>query len=252
VRKEPDQFEDRGWRIEDIAQIQNPKSKIRINRRGFTLLELIVALAMAAILAVSLYTSLHVALKAKERAEAALEPSRTAEVAMEFLRGDFQNAMPPTGLLAGTFEGTDQSDDRGANGDDVNFYSTADGPQHVDANGEMKNVELTIEVPPGSNDHVLVRRVTRNLLSQVQTYPDEEVICRKVAGFNVRYFTGSDWVDNWDSTQEDNTLPAAVEVTLDLEQPNTPSGIYRTVRIFPLPCSTAASDPAVNTGGMLP
>lgn len=230
----------------------NGRGSSRCVRRGFTLLELVVALAMAAILAVSLYTSLHVALKAKERTEAALEPSRTAEMAMEFLRGDFQNALPPTGLLAGTFEGTSQSENPGDSGDDVNFYSTADGPQHVDGNGEIKNIELTVTVEPGSTDQVLVRRVTRNLLSQVQTNPDEEVICRKVAGFSVRYFTGSDWVDTWDSTQEDNTLPVAVEVTLDLQQPDTPGGIYRTVRVFPLPCSTAASDPAVNAGGVSP
>ncbi len=216
-------------------------------RRGFTLIELIVAMGMVAILSISLYASLRVAFNAKNGAEAAVEPARTAALTMEFLRQDFQNAMP-VGDLSQSFEGTDGQDDRGRDGDDVNFYSTADGPQHIAGNGEIKNIELAIVTPQGTTDHVLVRRVIRNLLSQVQVNPDEEVLCRGVGGFNVRYYDGSEWLDTWDSTAEDNTLPVAVEVTLTLDRPVGSGDLQprRFVRIFPLSCSTAAFDTTVN------
>jgi type II secretion system protein J len=230
--------------------IKHEKTSLRRYRSGFTLIELLVALAIAVVILVPLYTSLRVAFKAKDSSEAALTPSRTAEMAMDYLRNDLQNALPATGTLNGAFEGTKGTDDRGYPGDDVNFFSTADSPEHPDGNGEIKNIELCVKVPPGSSDHVLLRRVTRNLLSQVTIPPDDEVICRRVMGFSVQYFTGSNWLANWDSTQEDNTIPVAVEITLDLQRPDG-NGTFRTVRVFPMPCSTAASDSTVNTGSGL-
>src|SRR6185295_5600421 len=109
-----------------------------------------------------------VAFKARASAEAAVAPSRAVDITMNMLRDDIENAMVPNGVLAGTFVGTDSRDDRNLDADDLVFYSTADSPQHVTANGEIKNIELTIVVPMNSTDHVLIRRVTRNLLSQVQ------------------------------------------------------------------------------------
>ena len=40
-------------------------------------------------------------------------------------------------------------------------------------------------------EQVLVRRVTTNLLSQVQVEPQEEVLCRGVRALNFRYFDGT-------------------------------------------------------------
>lgn len=246
-------------------------------RRGFTLLELLIALAMAAALCLPLYQTLRTAYKAKSSAEAAMIPSRTSELAMEFLRMDIESAMPPAPhspgyatdststavvapaastssttpvSLAGAFIGLDSQDDRGHNGDDLTFYTTSDGPEHVAGDGEIKLVELTVLVPPGSNDHVLVRRVTRNLLSPQPVTPDDEVICRHVASFNLRYYDGTEWQDSWDSTQQTNELPVAVEVTLELDPPanqplNQPAKKF--IRIFPVVCSTLVNDSNTTT-----
>ncbi len=216
--------------------------------RGFTLIELVVAMTMVAIMAASLYASLQIAFRAKASADAALEMPRTAELAMEYLRGDLQNALPPNPTavnpLASDMVGTDGTDDRGADSDDVVFYSTAQAPEHASANGEIKRVELCVVVPDGRTDHVLVRRVTRNLLSQIEVNADEEVICRGVAGFNLRYYDGADWLDTWDSAQQGDVLPLAVEVTLELTRPGQagqPDHTFRFVRVFTLPC---AKEPA--------
>jgi type II secretion system protein J len=220
---------------------------------GFTLLELVVAMSMVAVLAVSLSESMHVAFKAVSSADAAVEPSRTASIAMDFLGQDLQNALPPGTVLAGTFEGTQGQDSRGHENDDLIFFSTADSPQHVDANGETKQVELTMEQTP-DGDWVLVRRVIRNLLSQTQVNPDEEVLCRGVSSFTLQYSTGSQWNTTWDSTQEDNTIPAAVQVTLELQRADT-KGVMQTMRytrVFALGCSTASTDPTVNSGVSMP
>ena len=221
-------------------------TRVRPNfHRGFTLIELTVAMAMVAILAVSLYSTMHIAFQAKASAEAAVEPPRTAELAMQFLRNDLQNAVNPgtsQTTLIGPFEGA-----QGNGGADLTFYSTADSPDHLNANGEVKQIELTIGVPDKSTDQCLLRRVNNNLLATIEPVPDEQVLCRNVAGFSLRYFDGTEWQTSWDSTQQNNMLPAAVEVTLEIDRPvgNTTKRL-EFVRVFPLAASTASIDNTLN------
>ena len=210
-------------------------------------------MALVAVLSTSLYISLRVAFGAKAAAEAAVEPPRTAAVALDLICQDLQASVAPSGLVwAQTFTGTDATDGRGRAGDDVQFFTVADSPLHAAANGDIKNVELTVADSPNGTEHLLVRRVIRNLLATSSTpNPDVEVICRGVGSFNLRYFNGTDWADTWDSTQQNNTLPAAVEVTLVLERDNgvmQPDGSrgFRYTRVVPMPCSTAAQDSTVN------
>lgn len=240
------------------------KGSFHHHRSAFTLIELIVAMGMVAILSVSLYASLRIAFRAKESADKSIEPARTAELAMEFIRNDLQNALTPNPNAAtpneltntiptavtGPFIGTDGVDGRGHDADDLIFFSTTESPLHVDGNGDIKQIELAVVQSPNNGEYVLVRRVTPNLLAPSTPNPDEEVLCRGVGGFNLRYYNGATWSDTWDSTQTqyDNTIPVAVEVTLELDRQNNSGQMQsmRFVRIFALPCSTAAYDSTVN------
>ena len=218
-------------------------------RRGFTLLELLVAMAMVAVVAVSLVASLRIAFKARESAESSLDAGRSAELVMEFIRTDLQTALPPGGSFAGSFEGTDNTDARGADADDLVFYGVAPASVHPQgANGDIKQLELTCYQPNGSSDFVLVRRTTNNLLNPQQEPYDEEVLCRHVSGFNCRYYDGAQWLDTWDSTQQNNSLPAAVEVTLSLQAPDKNADgsprVARYTRVFAMPCFGTSVDQA--------
>ena len=224
---------------------------------GFTLIELTVAMFLVAILSLSLYASLRIGFKARQQAEAAVEPPRTGALVLDMIGNDLSASVPPVGMVWGnttvTFEGTDATGGGGRPDDDVVFFSVADSPLHQYANGDVKSIELTVVDSPDGHDHLLVRKVNRNLLSQQTTpNPDVETLCRGVGEFNLRYYNGSAWADAWDSTQQNNTLPAAVEVTLTLERPDGPVALsggtrgYRFVRIVPMPCSTAAQDSTVN------
>jgi type II secretion system protein J len=226
--------------------------------RAFTLLELMLALIIVAALVPVLYDSLRVGFREKAAAEAAVEPVRSMEIAMDLLRQDLGDAVAPsasTSSLEGPFEGTDGKDDRGCDADDLQFYSMAESPVHDTNNGEIKSIELAVVTAP-NGQHVLIRKVIRDLISDQAPNPDVEVICRGIDGFNLRYFDGTAWTDTWDSTAEDNTLPAAVEVTLTLDRDNGPSqnvdgkSCFKFVRVLQLPCSTAAFDSAVNSGGV--
>lgn len=224
------------------------------SRKGFTLLELVIALAMVAILATSLYVSIRIAFRAQATAEAAVTPSRTMDLAMEFLRADFENALPQGDNLAGAMSGVTSTDARGNLSEEVVLYTTAASPLRSSGNGEIKQVELLVTTTDDSSQYVLVRRVTRNLLSALEVEPDEQIICRNVKTFDVRYFDGSDWLDDWD-TSETNALPMAVEVNLEIELPSTTPVAYgtarptiRSSRVFKLACSTLTAT-GLSTGG---
>jgi len=223
--------------------------------RAFTLLEMLVATAMVAILAGSLYSSLSVAFRARRSALAAIEPVRKAELAVGFLGEDIRCAVVPKGLLAGPFVGQDATDARGHDSDSLVFCCTTGTPEPAEGIGDVKKVELGCEPSEDGKTQVLVRLVTTNLLAPRTVEPRREVLCRAVYSFNLRYFDGSDWRDNWDSTVENNTLPLAIEVTLQLQDapsadPNR--GGYGISQVFLVPCGVAASGTTTASAGASP
>ncbi len=76
-------------------------SRRRGHAAGFSLLELLVATSMAAVLILSCYAAFSVAFKARETALNSVGPARAGEAAMDILRRDFESALPPTGRLTG-------------------------------------------------------------------------------------------------------------------------------------------------------
>jgi prepilin-type N-terminal cleavage/methylation domain-containing protein len=220
---------------------------------GFTLLELILALGMVAMLSLTLYMGLTVTVRAKERAFAAVAPVRTVLLAADLVRQDLESVLPCKQLLAGPFIGTSQN---GADildfyclGSDVGWHAApvaqqgltpaqggdvpwSEGPRHV-----VLYLDTTAQPPS------LIRSVTRNLLAPTVPPPDDEILCRNVKSFTVRYFDGTDWQDSWDSTTLGDILPQAVQLTFeavidDQPKPGQQPIVYKVTRVFPLACAT--------------
>jgi prepilin-type N-terminal cleavage/methylation domain-containing protein len=101
-------------------------------------------------------------------------------------------------------------------------------------NSDIRRVEYLVEQIDG--DNCLVRRVTSNLLPDIEPDPDEEmeVLCRGVRSFNVEYFDGTDWQTSWDSTATTpaNMIPIAVRITLELYLPDAHGNINPTTAAF--------------------
>jgi prepilin-type N-terminal cleavage/methylation domain-containing protein len=244
----------------------------RLRRRGFTFLEVLLASAIMAVIALALYAALRLSLQARDRALSAVGPARAAEIAMGMVRRDIESALPPRGVLSREFIGQTGPEMPGTSA--VRFYAIGTAPETVttkpgsnrpaswlqqdptSAGGGIERVELLIRPAPGTSaDGVLVRRVMRNLLSSTEPAPEEEILCRGVTAFQLRYYDGFQWSDEWDSTQYENALPIAVEVTLELTRPRDPTrtatagnanlAAYRASRTFFLPCR----DEVLLTGG---
>jgi len=220
---------------------------LRRNIGAFTLLEMLVALAVMGILAVSLGASLQIAFGARRRAEAPLATVKAAALAMDLVGRDIEPALPPRGLLAGAFVGTDEKDaSTGADADTLSFFTAAGDATGNDC--DIRKIELTMVESEDGRSRNLARRMTANLLAPETPEPVEEILCRGVMSLNFRYFDGSDWYDAWDSTTRDNTIPAAVEVKLEIERKSDSKDADTCVvtRLISLPCSVTQSDtPAV-------
>lgn len=211
------------------------------HRGGFTLLELLFAIALMALVAGTLYGSLFIAAKAHDSATRAVESPRTSALAMELLAQDFDAAMPPTGVLSNEFLGTHS----GNNSDSLSFISCAHVPREGETASDMRQITLSSEILPDDPRPVLVRRITTNLLASQTLLPREQILCRNVKTFTARYFDGSLWQDSWDSSGQDNILPSAVEVTLEFgiaPRPGDLEQTYRIVRVFRIECGRDVND----------
>src|SRR5258705_2243380 len=165
----------------------------RRRRSGFTLLELILALSMVAMLSLTLYMAWTVTIRSKERAFASVAPVRTALLAGDLVRQDLEAVLPCNQMFAGAFVGTSQS---GADildfyclGNDAGWHQTpvveqgqigaaggsgaatgagdvpwSEGPRHVE-------LSLSTDIQPPS----LGRSVTRNLLPPTLPPPEDAI-----------------------------------------------------------------------------
>lgn len=217
--------------------------------RAFTLIEVLVAIAVAAILAASLYMSLHAAFRARRSMTADLDSVRAARLALAAIGRDLTAAVPPTGVIAGSFVGERDGSAAVANADTLSFFAAA-APAELDENaaptGDVRRVSFTVrndDALPAENlttpnrRRVLERGEKLNPLESVESVPYSRVLCRDVTAFNVRYYDGKTWADTWDSSGVDNTLPIAVEVTLGVDGGSGPLTLSR---VFRVPCGKIA------------
>lgn len=228
--------------------------------RGFTLIEILAATAMTAVLAGSLYASLSIAFRARDTAVKSLTATRTCETAVALVRNDLQSAVGTSGTLAGAFTGTSGSGigTLTAQGCDLTFCAVASDAEIQPDSGvaDIQQVEFFCENTGDPDNMSLIRRVTTNLLSPVTPTTKDQTLCRNVKAFALRYFNGTTWQDSWDSSAMGNILPMAVEVTLELNAPgysSVPGTGYKLSRVVRIPCGQPyageSSSGSSSTGG---
>lgn len=195
---------------------------------GFTLLELLVAMTLMVVTSACLYTSLYTGFRARSTALAAIEPTSQAINAIELIKQDVSGVLPADGVLAGSFIGTNSRNSDGDDADSLEFYTTQVYTDEDVLVGGLGKIELTLEEDTDEDrkNYRLVRKVTTNLLSSRDVDPEEQVLCRNVTSLNLRYFDGDSWLNEWDSTEDANSLPLAMEVDIEVVH-DTKNGVAK-------------------------
>ena len=228
---------------------------------GFTLLELILAAGVAAMMSLALYAAMASALKARRQADALVGPPRQATIALDLIEADLQSVMRATGSRAGLFvgyaAGVPGSESSALRftclGQDRAIEPTGDDPM-------LEGVrEVELEVVANGVNRQIVRRITRNLLTQGEREYEDEPLVGAVRAFGLRYYDGSGWSDQWDAAAQstgetDPALPLAVEITIELEpatsnRAGAAASGYRVTRVIPIPVAISAEDATAAGGG---
>jgi prepilin-type N-terminal cleavage/methylation domain-containing protein len=228
------------------------------NSGGFTLLELLLAMALSLIVAATLAAALFTAFKARTSANNAVDSTREIATVGDIVEREVANGLPPTPLPAGvgtvTLPGQNSSSTSGIligpyEGlvDSVDFFESGPEPKAA-LQGDAREVSFLLIKDPQGTGQALVKRVTTNLLATTPTPDPDEVIARNVTSLEFSYFDGTAWNDTWDSTIAQlnapiNTIPFAVQITIEMAPLTKGGPVRRTNRMVPI----SAAKPTTQT-----
>jgi type II secretion system protein J len=201
---------------------------------GFTLLELLAATLMFAIVIGALYSVSHGALKMREKAYTTFEEELPNRYMTSLMGRDLAGTVIPVGVLAGPMmaEKAEEGDRRA---DRLEIYTSTGVIDDDDPWGDIQKVGYSLmdtENAAEGDGKDLVRAVTRNLLYELEEDIEQQHLITGVRSLEFACYDGEIWQDSWDSTARENALPLAIRVLITFveagpgEQKKAPLEIY--------------------------
>jgi type II secretion system protein J len=199
------------------------------NLHAFTLIEMILAIGVAAIVLIAINTVLFAALRLRDATSAAVDAAMPLDQAATFLRRDLQCVVTPTNgtskVLSGDFRvGTLTS--AGVSEPVAIEMFTATGALSDNAPwADIQRVTYELKQPAdrSASGQDLVRSVVRNLLSTSTPYVEDQLMLTGVANIRFSCYDGAQWQDTWDTTgitSANTNLPLAVRVDIQMSGNN--------------------------------
>lgn len=184
--------------------------------KGFTLLEILIAVVLLSILTSALYASYFTVIRARERASVGMDSRRELGATLDLIRREVSSAM---------FNRNDKRlkfvvEDRDNFGDQSSTLElTALGPPSIQNRSESGIVDVKYSMSQKDKKRILTRQ-ERDLVSEeaaIAAYPQME----QISVFMVECFDGSKWVKSWD-TAINGALPKSVRITVRVEEEGKP------------------------------
>ncbi|NTV49397.1 MAG: prepilin-type N-terminal cleavage/methylation domain-containing protein [Geobacteraceae bacterium] len=195
----------RRWRLSAIFR-----------NKGFTLLEILIAVVLLGILSAALYGSYFGVLRARERASSGMESRRELGATLDLLRREVSSAIFNRSDKRLRFVVEDR-DNFGVPSSTLEMTTLA--PPAGDSRSESGIVVVTYRMA-GKNKRFTLTRQERDLFSEesvIPAYPQME----QINAFLVECYDGSKWIKSWD-TAINGALPKGVRVTVQIEEEGKP------------------------------
>lgn len=224
---------------------------------GFTLIEVLLALAICAIIMVAINTVFTTAVRLRDKTSDAVDRSLPVDQTLETLRRDLKNVVGPHGFLAGDFKCDAQSMGTSmglssSGGGGLDFF-TATGAISDDAPwGDVQ--EVYYQLMPAANRNTalgmdLVRCVNRNLLATANQVPDTHILLSDIENVDFECFDGQQWRNTWDTSVTDTNLPTAVRIRIQPAVDRYYNGVKPAALELLVPLTTVTRN--TNSAGVL-
>lgn len=200
----------------------------RRRQSAFTLLELIVASAMFAIIMAALSGVFFGTMKLRKRTDESLKGVHLLQQALMIIKSDLRSATIPGGVLSTNMTTSIELSSSG--GTQFEFHTASGLLNNFEPWPDIQRVTYYLRQPnitTATNGLDLVRGTTRNLLASVQEDFNEQTLLHDVAQIWFEFWDGTAWIPDWDSdTQietESASAPEAIRFSIQFQQqPNEP------------------------------
>jgi prepilin-type N-terminal cleavage/methylation domain-containing protein len=179
---------------------------------GFTLLELMIALGISALLLAILYQTFSSTIQTTESVDADTEIYRIAQIGFSIMSEELQSAFWSQDRANTFFTGTEDS---------LRYTSLSRSRYGEGIRGpELAALYYYLESPAEGQEEdtgkVLMHEEEPNLLSLSSKSLEKGELAERVESFKLRYRGKRNWAESWD-TSDRNGLPQAVELKLVLK-----------------------------------
>jgi len=198
------------------------------SNRGFTLLEVLIALVLLAILMTVLYGSYFAVIRSRDRAAEGMEARRELGATLDLLRREISSAVYSRNDKRLRFVVEDR-DNFGKPAS--NLELTTLSPPSGLARPESGIIDVQYRMLEKDKQQIMTRREQDLFLTSgtAPVYPQME----HITSFLVECHDGSKWVKSWD-TALNGTLPKQVRITVQFKEGGTPVefSVYATPRLM--------------------
>ena len=215
--------------------------KIKMNNaHAFTLIEMVLAIGVAAIVLIAINTVLFAALRLHEETADMVDAASPVDQTVTFLRRDLECVVTPTNgatkVLSGDFRTGSVSSDGVAEPVAIEMFTATGALSDSTPWADIQRVTYELKDPadPSATGKDLVRSVVRNLLTITTPEVDDQLMMSGVASIKFSCFDGTQWQDTWDTTgvtSSDTNLPVAVRVDIQMAGDNNLQPIEMVVPI---------------------
>jgi len=204
--------------------------KIEPNKtRAFTLIEMILAIGVAAMVLIAVNTALFASLRLRDATANLVDGATPLDQTVSFIRRDLQCVVTPTNgtskVLSGDFKTGSVSSPGVTEPVAIEMFTATGALSDSAPWGDIQRVTYELKQPAGRNaaGKDLYRSVVRNLLTFTTPEAQDQFMLSGVQSIKFSCFDGLTWQDAWDTTGVTSAytnLPLAVRVDIQMSGNN--------------------------------
>lgn len=191
------------------------------NGRAFTLIEVLLAVSVFAIVLGAINSVFFGALRLRNKTTEAFETALPLQHTLNTIQRDFEGIMLPGGQFAGSFSTSVEAISNNAAflGERVtpDLYTSSGAVGDFAAWADVQKVAYYLALPTNTTATLatgkdLIRQVTANMLPVNVEESEVQWLMGGVQQMTLQYYDGLNWAETWDQTN----LPGAIKVQITL------------------------------------